>query len=203
MSITEKIIKAMQDYKGADGMTLSQIRHFLPAEVNNSNADYNMQKLIKEGLVKKGDRNIHGFRYQLTTWGENYNPASMTIHKNRIVEIESVKSPETLPEQQEKADSTVKESLTVAIVKNDLTRLDSAISHLESKHKHYDFMFQGVKIDPYRIFDIYQVNHPALQHAAKKILRAGRSIKSLDQDIDEAIASLQRFKEMRNEERAL
>ena len=34
--------------------------------------------------------------------------------------------------------STVKDSLTTAIVKNDLTRLDSAISYAESKH--YDLI---------------------------------------------------------------
>lgn len=188
MSIKANIIKALQDYKGAGGMSLLQIRHHLPAGVNNSNADYNLQKLISAGLVRKGQRNSNGFVYHLTTAGENYDenePA--TTQEFRVVDDSNT--------------SVVKDYLTVATVKNDLTRLDSAISYAETKH--YDFMFNGVKIDPYRIFDIYKVTHPALQHAAKKILRAGRSIKSLDQDIDEAIASLQRFKEMRNEERSL
>jgi hypothetical protein len=194
MSIKESIIKALQNYKGAEGMSLLQIRHHLPAGVNNSNADYNLQKLITTGFVRKGDRTQKGFTYHLTTAGENYNenePA--TTQEFRAVEIDTSEVVKILSAQSE--------DRAMANVKNDLTRLDGAISFAETKH--YDFMFNGVKIDPYRIFDIYKVTHPALQHAAKKILRAGRSIKSLDQDIDEAIASLQRFKEMRNEERSL
>jgi hypothetical protein len=197
MSIKESIIKALQNYKGAEGMSLLQIRHHLPAGVNNSNADYNLQKLISAGFVRKGDRTQKGFTYHLTTAGENYNenePA--TTQEFRAVEIDTSEVVKILSAQSEKIANSA-----MVKVKNDLTRLDGAISFAETKH--YDFMFNGVKIDPYRIFDIYKVTHPALQHAAKKILRAGRSIKSLDQDIDEAIASLQRFKEMRNEERSL
>lgn len=63
--------------------------------------------------------------------------------------------------------------------------------------KHYRFMFGGVRMDPYRIFSVYGIAHPAQQHAIKKLLRAGRSVKTLDQDIDEAIDTLNRWKEMR------
>lgn len=66
--------------------------------------------------------------------------------------------------------------------------------------KHYRFMFQGAKLDPYRIFSVYGITHPAQQHAIKKLLRAGQSIKTLDQDIDEAIDTLIRWREMRVED---
>lgn len=68
----------------------------------------------------------------------------------------------------------------------------------EPKYKHY---FKDVsnldKIDIYRILDLWEVNHPCLQHAAKKILVAGnRGHKDIEKDIKEAIDSLERYKEM-------
>ena len=68
--------------------------------------------------------------------------------------------------------------------------------------QHDRFMFGGVRMDPYRIFSVYGIAHPAQQHAIKKLLRAGQSIKTLDQDIDEAIDTLNRWKEMRAEDAA-
>lgn len=67
--------------------------------------------------------------------------------------------------------------------------------------KHYRFSFRGVKLDPYRIFTVYRITHPAQQHAIKKLLRAGNSVKSLEQDIDEVIVTLNRRKEMIHEDR--
>ena len=69
--------------------------------------------------------------------------------------------------------------------------------------KHYQFEFKGIKIDPYRIFRQYGIHHPAQQHAIKKLLRAGCSIKTLEKDIDEAIDTLKRWKEMIAEEKSL
>jgi hypothetical protein len=66
--------------------------------------------------------------------------------------------------------------------------------------KYYRFSFGGVKLDPYRIMQVYGIAHPAHQHALKKLLRAGNSVKPLIQDIDEVILSLNRWKEMLNEE---
>jgi hypothetical protein len=66
--------------------------------------------------------------------------------------------------------------------------------------KHYKFQYKGHKIDPYRIFDIYKITHPAQQHAVKKLLRAGNSVKSLEQDIREVIATLERWLEMIRED---
>lgn len=64
-----------------------------------------------------------------------------------------------------------------------------------------NFSYKGITIDPYRIFEIYGITHPAHAHATKKLLRAGRSHKSLSQDIQEAIDSLERWKEMIQEDR--
>lgn len=66
--------------------------------------------------------------------------------------------------------------------------------------KYYEFDYKGVRIDPYRILLQYKITHPAHQHALKKLLRAGRSIKSKLTDIDEVIASLQRWKQMIKED---
>lgn len=66
----------------------------------------------------------------------------------------------------------------------------------------YPQSYKGHKIDPYRICAIYGITHPAAQHAIKKCLRAGSGHKTLEQDIDEAIASLQRWKEMAVEDKS-
>jgi len=64
------------------------------------------------------------------------------------------------------------------------------------KYSYYAFDYKGVRIDPYRILLQYGITHPAHQHALKKLLRAGRSVKSQLQDIDEVISSLERWKQM-------
>ena len=60
--------------------------------------------------------------------------------------------------------------------------------------------FQGVKIDIYRVLERFGINHPAQQHAIKKLLRAGNGAKSLDQDIAEVVETLERWQEMRKED---
>jgi len=64
----------------------------------------------------------------------------------------------------------------------------------------YDREFKGVKLDIYRILKIYDITEPAQQHAIKKLFRAGRSLKTLEQDIDEVIKSLERWKQMVEED---
>lgn len=57
------------------------------------------------------------------------------------------------------------------------------------------------KVDIYRILSLYAVSDPCLQHAAKKVLCAGqRGAKDQLQDVHEAIASLERFVDMRVED---
>jgi hypothetical protein len=56
-------------------------------------------------------------------------------------------------------------------------------------------------LDVYRVLALFDVTDPALQHAVKKLLCAGaRGAKDQAQDIAEAIATLQRWQQMREEE---
>jgi hypothetical protein len=77
------------------------------------------------------------------------------------------------------------------------------MAHELSNHNHY---FKSVshltRIDVYRILNLYQVTDPCLQHAIKKLLVAGTrgAGKGPRQDIQEAIDSLERWKEMRKED---
>lgn len=66
------------------------------------------------------------------------------------------------------------------------------------KYPHYFKDVSNVnKIDIYKVLDLWQVTHPCLQHAAKKILVAGnRGHKDIAKDVQEAIDSLERYKEM-------
>jgi hypothetical protein len=66
--------------------------------------------------------------------------------------------------------------------------------------EYYNYTYKGTKIDVYRILKIYNITEPAQQHAIKKLLRAGKSIKSIEKEIDEVIESLNRWKEMIQEE---
>jgi len=66
---------------------------------------------------------------------------------------------------------------------------------------HYDYEFKGIRLDPYRIMQVYnKITHPAHQHAFKKLLRAGESVKPLKQDIREVIMTLERWLGMIEEE---
>lgn len=65
----------------------------------------------------------------------------------------------------------------------------------------YDRSWKGVKLDPYRICLVYGITDPAIQHALKKLLHLGRgSDKDVENDVEEAIQSLERWQEMREEE---
>lgn len=66
---------------------------------------------------------------------------------------------------------------------------------------HYFRECRFAAIDIYRVLLIFGVTDPCLQHAAKKVLCAGmRGSKDAGNDISEAIATLQRWQEMRAEE---
>lgn len=72
--------------------------------------------------------------------------------------------------------------------------------------KVYSHYFKDVsnlkEIDIYRVLELWNVSHPCLQHAAKKILVAGnRGHKNITKDIQEAIDSLVRWKEMQKEDK--
>ena len=65
----------------------------------------------------------------------------------------------------------------------------------------YRWSWKEVTFDFYRLCEILGIAHHAQAHALKKIIRAGQSIKSIEQDIDETIAALLRWKEMLAEDR--
>lgn len=65
---------------------------------------------------------------------------------------------------------------------------------------HYAFSYKGLRLDPYRIELVCGPWHPAQAHAIKKLMRAGKSVKPLVQDIDESIAALNRWKQMIQED---
>jgi hypothetical protein len=56
-------------------------------------------------------------------------------------------------------------------------------------------------IDVYRVIELFEVTHPALQHALKKILAAvNRGAKDWERDVREAVDSLHRALQMRAED---
>lgn len=66
--------------------------------------------------------------------------------------------------------------------------------------EHYKYFFKGLLLDPYRILDLYEITEAPRQHVIKKLLRCGKSIKTTDQDIDECIEALVRWKQIRSED---
>lgn len=67
-------------------------------------------------------------------------------------------------------------------------------------YEYYNYKYKHIKIDPYRIMFEYKITHPAHQHALKKLLRCGKSVKEQKQDIKEVIDSLTRWLEMIEED---
>lgn len=73
----------------------------------------------------------------------------------------------------------------------------------KTKHNHY---FKDVTafdvVDVYRVLQLFNVTDPCIQHAVKKLLVAGGrgAGKDIRKDVSEAIDSLARFLEMRDEE---
>ena len=64
----------------------------------------------------------------------------------------------------------------------------------------YRWTYKGVTFDWYRLTEILGLKSQPQIHAIKKLIRAGQSIKSTTQDIDEAIDALNRWQEMIKEE---
>jgi len=74
--------------------------------------------------------------------------------------------------------------------------------NLSIKYPHYVKDIRRLeKLDVYRVLTLYGVTDPCLQHSIKKLLCCGgRGVKSVQQDVQEAIDTLHRFIEMRGEE---
>ena len=97
-----------------------------------------------------------------------------------------------------------KEQWEVELEKNDggwpeETRID-AIGQNGGEGLHYNKykvrLRNNIAIDVYDVLDAYKVDNPATAHAIKKLLMAGkRGYKDFNQDLDEAIASIQRAKD--------
>lgn len=58
------------------------------------------------------------------------------------------------------------------------------------------FVVNGLKIDYYFIAALYEITDACLSHALKKLLRVGRSHKSIHQDVQDAIDTLRRWQEL-------
>jgi hypothetical protein len=57
-------------------------------------------------------------------------------------------------------------------------------------------------VDVYRVLSLYGVTDPCLQHAIKKLLCAGdRGAKDIEQDVQEAIDALERWQDMKQEDK--
>jgi hypothetical protein len=70
----------------------------------------------------------------------------------------------------------------------------------EQPINYYQRQFNGKSIDVYDVLVLWNATHPCQQHAIKKLLRAGQSIKPLKQDIEETIGTLKRWLEMMEED---
>lgn len=70
------------------------------------------------------------------------------------------------------------------------------------KYNHYYKNVEFLEfIDIYRILQLYEINHPCLQHAIKKLLCAGkRGGKNEKKDVQEAIDTLRRWIAMTEED---
>lgn len=82
--------------------------------------------------------------------------------------------------------------------------LSTKKQRIKMEHEKYNHYFKPCpydKIDIYRVLRIFNVTDPCIAHAIKKLMVAGgRGEKSIEKDIQEAIDSLNRWKDMRGEE---
>lgn len=86
------------------------------------------------------------------------------------------------------------------VVEERINSLTKNYREQDNTYNHYKYSYKGIKLDPYRILSVYGITCPAQQHAIKKLLRAGNSVKKLKQDIQEVIDALQRKLEMLKED---
>jgi hypothetical protein len=80
---------------------------------------------------------------------------------------------------------------------------DKAPSEAKAKNPHYyKPVAQLSHVDVYRVLALFNVTDPCIQHAVKKLLVPGARSggKTREQDINEAILTLQRWQEMRRED---
>lgn len=70
------------------------------------------------------------------------------------------------------------------------------------KHNHYFKKTVHLDaVDVYRVLELFEVTDPCLQHAVKKLLCAGgRGAKDIEQDVQEAMDTLERYQDMCRED---
>jgi hypothetical protein len=70
------------------------------------------------------------------------------------------------------------------------------------KHNHYFKKTVHLDaVDVYRVLELFEVTDPCLQHAVKKLLCAGgRGAKDMEQDVQEAMDTLERWQDMCRED---
>jgi len=70
------------------------------------------------------------------------------------------------------------------------------------KHNHYFKKTVHLDaVDVYRVLKLFEVTDPCLQHAIKKLLCAGgRGEKDMEQDVQEAMDTLERWQDMCRED---
>jgi len=73
---------------------------------------------------------------------------------------------------------------------------ETEVSDKSPTPSRYQWTYKSVSFDYYRLCQILGLSNDAQKHALKKIIRAGQSVKSVTQDIDEAIDCLERWKQM-------
>ena len=76
---------------------------------------------------------------------------------------------------------------------------------MEEYSHYYKKVPNGVEyIDVYRVLEMFDVTNPSIAHAIKKLLVAGgRGHKDIEKDVKEAIDSLKRWIDMREEEKVV
>lgn len=219
MSKAENEVIALLVKAGETGMTAREIRETL--DLKQSTLYAYLDNLIKDGFVFKGERISEGTLYAL--YPEVLAKKSSALAQTGKTEVKTEKPLEIKNEsalEQISAlhmDDLWKEKKTEEIaleqseptkpmpiaIKIPMATIAGPPRTPQEIGKHYRFSFNGIKLDPYRIFRVYQITEPEQQHAIKKLLRAGNSHKPLLQDIDETIATLQRWKEIIAEDQKL
>lgn len=196
---TKNEVIALLAKAGKIGLTAKEVREAL--DLKNSTAYAYLDSLIKSGDVFKGEKIDEGYLYAL-------HPATLEKYalaqndkapekEEKPIEIKEESALEQKPTLGPKSTGII--SNVKAVVRHEAPK-DSVFAvegfNKSDIGKHYRFVFRGLKVDPYRIFRIYKITYPEQQHAIKKLLRAGNGHKSLLQDIEETIATLQRWKEI-------
>jgi hypothetical protein len=78
---------------------------------------------------------------------------------------------------------------------------DLSSTGIREGYSHYHKFCPYEYVDVYRVLELFGVTDPCLQHAIKKLLVAGgRGAKPAPKDIAEAIVTLTRWQQMRQEE---